>query len=75
MSDAKTLGQIGFEAYGEHAGWTAYDGKPMPRWDENLRPDIKEKWEVAAMAIKAEVVNRLKDDAPPPLAPPPLPQA
>jgi len=51
----KTLGQIGFEAYGDHANWTAYDGKPMPRWDDNLRPDIKEKWEIAAKAIAEHV--------------------
>lgn len=47
----KTLGQVGFDAYGEHAGWKAFDDRPMPRWDEKLRPDIKEKWEVAAKAI------------------------
>jgi hypothetical protein len=67
----KTLGQIGFEAYGEHAGWTAYDGKPMPRWDENLRADIKEKWEVAALAIQAKVMENLRES--PALPPPPVP--
>lgn len=61
MSDAKTLGQVGFEAYGEHANWTAYDGKPMPRWDENLRDDIKEKWEIAALAIEAKVMQNLRE--------------
>jgi len=55
LSMEKTLGQIGFEAYGDHANWTAYDGKPMPRWDDNLRPDIKEKWEIAAKAIAEHV--------------------
>lgn len=52
MAD-KTLGQAGFDAYGDHAGWKAYDGKPMPRWDDALRADIKEKWEVAGKAIVA----------------------
>lgn len=53
----KTNGQVGFEAYGDHANWTAYDGKPMPRWDDNLRADIKEKWEVAAKAIAEKAVR------------------
>jgi hypothetical protein len=44
------LGRIGYEAYGDHAEWKAFDGRPMPRWDD-LRPDIKEKWAVAAKAI------------------------
>lgn len=55
MSD-KTYGQIGFEAYGDHANWTAWDGKPMPRWDDALRADIKEKWEVAGKAISDKAV-------------------
>jgi hypothetical protein len=49
----KTLGQVGYEAYGEHAEWKSFDGRPMPRWSD-LRPDIVEKWEVAARAIAAE---------------------
>ena len=46
----EALARIGYEAYGAHAEWKAFDGRPMPRWDE-LRPDIKEKWAVAANAI------------------------
>lgn len=61
MSDGKTLGQVGFEAYGAHANWTAYDGKPMPRWDDDLRADIKEKWEIAALAIQARVMDDLRE--------------
>lgn len=71
MSDTRTLGQVGFEAYGETANWTAYDGKPMPRWDENLRADIKEKWEAAALAIQARVMDGLRER--PVLAAPPIP--
>ncbi len=56
----RTLGQVGFEAYGDAAGWTAYDGKPMPRWDDNLRPDIKEKWEAAAKAVADKAVDGFK---------------
>jgi hypothetical protein len=50
MAD-RTYGQVGFEAYGDRANWTAWDGKPMPKWDDALRADIKEKWEVAGKAI------------------------
>ena len=61
MSD-KSYGQVGFDAYGEHANWTAYDGKPMPRWDDSLRADIKEKWEVAARAIADRAVSDFKKE-------------
>jgi len=50
MAD-KTYGQIGFEAYVDHANWTTYDGKPIPCWDDALRADIKERWETAAKAV------------------------
>jgi hypothetical protein len=63
MAD-KTLGQIGFEAYGDLANWTTYDGKPMPRWDDALRADIKEKWEFAAKAIETKVLNDLREQTP-----------
>jgi len=52
----KTLGQLGYEAYGDHAKWQAFDGRPMPRWDDALRPDIKEKWEVAAREIATQAI-------------------
>lgn len=55
---SKTLGQVGFDAYGDHAGWKAFDDRPMPRWDDNLRADIKEKWKVAADAIVEETAAR-----------------
>jgi hypothetical protein len=45
-----SLARVGYEAYGAKADWKAWDGKPMPQWEE-LRPDIKEKWEAAAEAI------------------------
>jgi hypothetical protein len=50
MLSLDALAQIGYEAYGAHADWKAYDGKPMPKWDD-LRLDIKEKWVVAVAAI------------------------
>jgi hypothetical protein len=49
----KTLGElakIGFDAYGEEAEWKAYNGDPMPRWDE-LPEHVRTKWTVAAGAI------------------------
>jgi hypothetical protein len=52
--DREAVARVGYEAYGAHADWKAYDGRPMPRWDE-LRPDIKEKWGVAAEAIVTAV--------------------
>ncbi len=57
MSENRTLGQVGFDAYGDRAGWKAYNDAPMPRWDDNLRPDIKDKWEVAAAAIAKKAVE------------------
>lgn len=52
----KSLGQVGYEAYGDEADWKAFDGRPMPRWDE-LREDIKRKWNVASSAIVRESGN------------------
>lgn len=54
MSDRKSIGQIGYEAYGEDAGWKAFDGRPMPQWSD-LRADIAARWEVAAAAIAEDV--------------------
>lgn len=61
MSD-KTLGQVGFDAYGDEAEWKAFDGRPMPRWDDNLRADIKAKWEIAASAIAEQAVRDYIDE-------------
>lgn len=59
----ETFARIGYEAYGAHADWKAYDGKPMPKWDE-LRPDIKEKWAVAAEAIAKAAAKAARPSAP-----------
>jgi hypothetical protein len=56
MLSAEELGRVGYEAYGDHAEWKAFDGRPMPRWDD-LRADIKEKWAVAALAIQNELAG------------------
>jgi hypothetical protein len=60
MSDTRTPGQIGYEAYGEDSGWKAFDGRPMPRWAD-LRPDIANRWEVAAGAIESGYLNRIHE--------------
>ena len=58
MSDMKTLGQVGFEKYGDTAGiagpWKTFDGRDMPRWDE-LEGDAGEvtklRWEMAMLEV------------------------
>jgi hypothetical protein len=61
MTDKRSLGQIGYEAYGEDACWKAFDGRPMPRWAD-LRADIAARWEVAANAIGLQAVTDYKTD-------------
>lgn len=55
----KTLGQVGYEAYGETAkpeSWKTFDGRPMPTWDELSEKDTgretQRRWEVSAEAIR-----------------------
>ncbi len=47
----ETMGQVGYNAYGQDAGWKTFDGRDMPQWAD-LTPVIKARWEVAAEAIK-----------------------
>jgi hypothetical protein len=55
----KSMGEIGYEADGEHAGpggpYTTFDGRPMPRWDELSATEqgrlTQARWETAAQAI------------------------
>lgn len=46
----RELGHIGYDAYGDVADWKAWNGKPMPKWDE-LPEDIRVKWTASAVAI------------------------
>lgn len=49
---AKTLGQIGYEAYAEATGTKTWNGKPMPTWEQvQLIGVAAESWEAAAVAI------------------------
>lgn len=45
-----TLGQIGYEAYGDAAAWKTFDDRDMPTW-ENVALETRRRWEVAALAI------------------------
>lgn len=53
----KSLGQIGYEAYGETANWKTFDGRDMPRWEDlsemETGRETQRRWEVAAEAISA----------------------
>ncbi len=51
----KTLGQIAFEAYGQAAAWTTFDGRTMPRWEaltSETGLETRRRWEVAALAAR-----------------------
>lgn len=63
----KTLGQVGYDAYGMDSGWLTFDGRAMPRWTQEevdaasqtctvLTDVIKARWEVAAKAIEERVM-------------------
>jgi hypothetical protein len=62
----KTLGEIGYEAYGNDPGpqgpWTTFDGRPMPRWEELSGTEAgrytQKRWEAAGQAIKATITER-----------------
>jgi hypothetical protein len=49
----KTYGEIGYDAYGATTDHKAWDGRPMPKWEE-LPPNIVTAWEAAATAIANE---------------------
>ena len=59
----KSIGEIGYEAYGEHAGpggpYTTFDGRPMPKWDELSATEAgkltQARWESAAQAIATAI--------------------
>ena len=55
MSDEKSPGQIGFEAYNESKGGLTYDGKPIPPWaslEGATGEAVKQAWESAAIAVE-----------------------
>lgn len=60
MSTTKTLGQIGYESYGEAAGMKTFDGRPMPTWEDLQKTETGletcRRWHVSAGAISAAVL-------------------
>lgn len=62
-SEPKTLGQVGFDAYGDSGPvpWVTFDGRPMPPWEDLDTPGgrvTRARWEAAALAIVAEAQAR-----------------
>lgn len=55
----KSLGQVGYEAYGALASWKTFDGRSMPTWEQLGETDTgretQRRWEGAALAITSEV--------------------
>lgn len=55
------LGKTNFDAYKDCVGGTAYDGKPIPEW-EDVDPKIRMAWVQGALAvINREYGARLAD--------------
>lgn len=53
--NTKSIGQIAYEAYCEHTNWKSLvSGQDLPQWDK-VKPEIKEAWEAAAVAVENEV--------------------
>jgi hypothetical protein len=54
--EAKSLGQIAYDAYGEHLGWITFAGAQMVSW-QSQRPDIKAAWEQAGRSVAIAVTR------------------
>jgi hypothetical protein len=48
--EAKSLGQIAYDAYGEQQGWVTFAGAQMVSW-QSQRPNIQVAWEGVARAV------------------------
>ncbi len=46
---AADLARVMFDAYGAHCNWKAWDGRPMPSWDD-ITEHVRSHWEAAAQA-------------------------
>jgi hypothetical protein len=49
--DFESLGRLAYETYNAARGGEAYDGSPIPTW-ENVRHEIREAWRLAARAVR-----------------------
>jgi len=58
--DQRGLAAIGYEHYGNKAGWKNYLGRPMPKWEELPEP-IREAWMAASQGIAEAVVLALTE--------------
>lgn len=51
----RSLGQVGYDAYGKTADWKTFDGRPMPTWEQlgatEAGRETRRRWEVAANAV------------------------
>jgi hypothetical protein len=54
--EAKSLGQIAYDAYGEQQGWVTFAGAQMVSW-QSQRPNIKASWEAAGRAVAVAVTR------------------
>ena len=45
-----SLGEIAYNAYGEHQIWLTFAGQQMPSWP-SVRPDIQRAWDAAGRAV------------------------
>lgn len=51
-------GQIAYNAYGDHASWLTFDGRPMPRWDE-LGDAVRSHWIAAAARVSRRTLSNV----------------
>lgn len=62
MAEIPSLGQVAFEAYAKNtSGRSLVSGAQLPVWDQ-LKPDIRQAWEVAAAAVQDEVFKRMPSE-------------
>lgn len=65
MSELKSYGQIGYEAYAAKTGWKSLaTGQMLPTWDA-LRAEIRDAWDTAAEAIVADYIDASEPGRPP----------
>ena len=49
------LAKAAFEAYGDHAGWSTFDGRKMPGWDD-ISETVQDHW-IAAVERVLRIIN------------------
>ena len=51
-----SLGEIAYNAYGEHQSWLTFAGQEMPSWP-SVRPDIQGAWDAAGRAVATHLTK------------------